>query len=89
MPVAYSIGNFVFGSAGRYSAARPGVGLIVTGEFGGSGLARLRFRCIVTDNELVHFQPRPCDPAETAATLTGLAPGIRVVEDEGVLDLPS
>ncbi|MBA3528533.1 MAG: CapA family protein [Propionibacteriaceae bacterium] len=88
MPVLYSIGNFAFGSAGQYTDGIPGVGLIVQAGFGGDGLRSLRLQCIVTDNEIVQFQPRPCDQTLASTVLGGLNPEVRVVGNAGYLAVP-
>jgi hypothetical protein len=92
MPVVYSLGNFVFGTPGRFSAAFPGVGLIATTELGAGGFEALRLRCIRTDNDEVRFQPRPCAPAQADAALRALHPDIAIVRaadgTEGVLRWP-
>ena len=93
VPVVYSLGNFVFGTPGRFSAAFPGVGLMATTELGPDGFEALRLRCIRTDNDEVRYQPRPCDAAQARAALRALHPDIQL-EDidldgaEGVLRWP-
>lgn len=89
MPVVYSIGNFVFQTPGRFDKESPGYGLVLTAEFGNSSLARLVFRCIVTDNERVQFAPQPCDPREAADVLRGLHRDVILVGDVGWLELPA
>lgn len=64
VPVLYSLGNFVFGTPGRFSDAFPGRGLVATTRFDDDGLRRVELRCILTDNDEVRFQPRPCGWAE-------------------------
>ena len=78
MPVVYSLGNFVFGTPGRFRAAFPGVGLMATTELGPGGFEALRLRCIRTDNDEVRYQPRPCDAAQAGAALRGLHPDIQL-----------
>ena len=90
MPVVYSLGNFVFGTPGRFSAAFPGAGLMATTELGRGGIEALRLRCIRTDNDEVRYQPRPCDAAETRAALGALHPDIELIGPErGSADLDS
>jgi hypothetical protein len=76
MPVLYSIGNFAFGSTGRFNSNFPGYGLVVRTAFGSDGLAAIELTCIVTDPKLVGFQPRPCLESETALALDGLGPHV-------------
>lgn len=78
-PVFYSLGNFVFGTTGRWKADARGYGFVLQTDFTADGVKDLRVTCIETDNEQVHFQPRPCD-AETAARLLQAYDITRVVE---------
>lgn len=82
MPVLYSLGNFVFGTEGRFTAEFPGYGLVARTFFGSPGVERIELTCIVTDNDLVRYQPRPCDAAEAERVMDGLGP--HVVWDDGV-----
>jgi hypothetical protein len=89
MPVVFSVGNFVFGTPGRWQQGGvPGLGLSVELQLSTAHPPQLALRCIVTDNGIVQFQPRPCDPATTAALLPTLHPGIAPREDVGVLACP-
>lgn len=85
MPVAYSIGNFVFGAPGRFSEERPGFGYLLGAKFSARGLESLTLQCIVTDNEVVGFQPRACDIATAARILTALNAGIMINGTKGIL----
>lgn len=85
MPVLYSLGNWVFGTPGRFSAEAPGVGLMATTAFGADGLEELRLHCIRTDNDEVGFQPRRCSRAEADAALRAVHPDIAVEDGVGVL----
>ena len=86
MPVVYSLGNFVFGSKGRFDQNHPGYGLIAVSVLGSGGFESLRFRCILTDNYLVQYQPCPCNAAQSEAVLGSLHPGVEVQEGVGVFD---
>ena len=88
VPVLYSLGNWVFGTPGRFSAEAPGVGLMVTTAFGPDGLEELRLHCIRTDNHEVGFQPRRCSRAEADAVLRAVHPDIAVEDGVGVLRWP-
>jgi len=68
MPVFYSLGNFVFGTGGRFTETAPGRGLVLTTAFTADGLTGLDVTCIATDNDVVAFQPQPCD-ADTAGAV--------------------
>lgn len=86
MPVVYSVGNFVFGSPGRFGEhSVPGLGLTVGVELSADGPAQLSVRCLLTDNRFVGFQPRRCTPAEARANLPALHPELTVQGDVGVL----
>ncbi|MCY3656360.1 MAG: CapA family protein [Chloroflexi bacterium] len=85
MPVLYSLGNFVFGTPGRFTADAPGFGLMATTAFGPDGLEELRLHCIRTDNDEVGFQPRPCSHAEADAVLRTVHPDIAIEDGVGVL----
>jgi cyanophycin synthetase len=89
MPVVFSVGNFVFGTPGRFQQfGVPGLGLSVELQLSAAHPPQLAVRCIVTDNGIVGFQPRPCDPATTAALMPTLHPGIALRDDMGVLACP-
>lgn len=72
MPVFYSLGNFVFGTGGRFTDVATGHGLVLTTAFTADGLTGLDVTCIETDNDLVAFQPRPCEPDTERTVLRSL-----------------
>jgi poly-gamma-glutamate synthesis protein (capsule biosynthesis protein) len=87
MPVAYSIGNFVFGSNGRWADfGTEGYGVLATLVIDEQG-ASLRLNCLVTDNAIVKFQPYECADAEATRVLGALSPGVTVSRGVGVLQL--
>ncbi len=88
MPVLYSLGNFVFGTPGRFTADAPGFGLMATTTFGPEGIEELRLHCIRTDNDEVAFQPRPCSPAKADAALRAVHADIVVEDGVGMLRWP-
>ena len=88
MPVLYSLGNFVFGTPGRFTADAPGFGLMATTTFGPGGIEELRLHCIRTDNDAVGFQPRPCSPTQADAVLRAVHPDIAIEDGVGVLRWP-
>lgn len=69
VPVIYSLGNFVFGTPGRFSGRFPGYGLIATVEVSAGALRAVELRCIVTDNDRVAFQPHVCPADEELLVL--------------------
>jgi poly-gamma-glutamate capsule biosynthesis protein CapA/YwtB (metallophosphatase superfamily) len=89
IPVLFCLGNFTFGSKGRFTAAAPGFGLVARTSFDDSGLVGIELRVINTDNREVAFQPRPCDEATAAAVLSGLGPDVTVVGGTGVVSCAS
>lgn len=85
MPVIYSIGNFVFGTPGRWATnGVPGLGLSVDLELGGPQ-AQLSVRCLVTDNVALSFQPRLCSVDEAQQFLPTLNPELDMRGDVGIL----
>lgn len=86
MPVAYGIGNFVFGAPGRFDTyGRPGLGAVAGLRWEPSGGGVLTFRCIQTDNTLVDYVPRPCPPAQLAQARTTLGPAVAWPSGVGTL----
>ena len=88
MPVVYSLGNWVFGTPGRFTGDAPGVGLMATTAFGPDGIEALRLHCIRTNNAEVGFQPRPCTPAQADEVLRTVHPDIAIEDGVGVLRWP-
>ena len=85
-PVAFSIGNFVYGTKGRFGRlGLPGFGLAVGLEIGPDRAPQVTLRCLATDNRSTGFQPRYCDTAQTAAFLPTLGADVRVEGDRAVL----
>lgn len=88
MPVIYSLGNHVFGTPGRFNAQAEGFGLIVTTSFGDANLLDLTVRCIQTDNEVIAYQPRPCDPDQSQRVLKDVNPRLLAEGDSATMTLP-
>jgi hypothetical protein len=89
MPVMYSVGNFVYGTTGRYaSLGIPGYGLSADVVLSRDRAPRIGVRCIVADNRQVGFRPRPCEPGEAQAFLPTLDPELDVQGDIGLVDCP-
>ena len=78
-PIFYSLGNFVFGTPGRFSEEFPGWGLILRTYLGPDGLDRFELTCILTDNKKINFQPRPC-PEKDAKTFFAQLGGGKYLE---------
>jgi hypothetical protein len=89
LPVIYSLGNFVYGTTGRYaSLGIPGYGLSADVVLSRDRAPRVGVRCIVTDNQQAGFQPRPCGPGEAQAFLPTLDPELDVQGDVGIVPCP-
>lgn len=84
-PIVYSIGNFVFGTPGRWTEEHPGFGLIVTTVLGPRGFRELRVECIQTDNAVVAFQPRACDSVTAGQVLGSLSADLHMEGELGVI----
>jgi poly-gamma-glutamate capsule biosynthesis protein CapA/YwtB (metallophosphatase superfamily) len=85
MPVIYSVGNFVFGTPGRFTEDFPGFGLVVKAELQTNGFHQLTFSCIQTDNQIVNFQPRPCTPTQAQRVFSSLYDEIIIEEEIAIL----
>ena len=86
VPVFYSVGNFVFGTRGSYKPdVLPGYGLSAEVEFPRNGKPQVSVRCIQVDNKIVHYQPRPCSPAQASSYLPTLNRSLKLDGDRGVL----
>ena len=77
-PVLYSLGNFTFGSNGRFTAEMPGYGLVARTVFDSTGLINVELTTITTNNKEVGFQPRPSDHEASRDLLTRLGPAVQV-----------
>lgn len=72
MPVVYSLGNFVFGTNGRFDEQAPGEGVVLRTVFTSEGLVAVSAVCLDTDNERVVFQPTPLERSASDALLERL-----------------
>jgi poly-gamma-glutamate capsule biosynthesis protein CapA/YwtB (metallophosphatase superfamily) len=88
MPVLYSLGNFVFGSPGRYSTDEPGLSLVARTSLGQDGFQRIELTCIETDNDKVKYQARPCSDDQSRTLLRRLGPAVTVDGDTGIVEWP-
>jgi poly-gamma-glutamate capsule biosynthesis protein CapA/YwtB (metallophosphatase superfamily) len=88
MPVAYSIGNYAFGTPGRWvEYGAEGYGIVTTLELTTDG-ATLQARCVVTDNARANYQPFECPASEAGPVLRSLSPDITIAQGVGTLPLP-
>jgi poly-gamma-glutamate synthesis protein (capsule biosynthesis protein) len=67
-PIIYSLGNFVFGTKGKYKD-KQGYGLVSRLIFEGKALKWVLATPIAVDNDIVKFQPRKVPPAEAQLAL--------------------
>ena len=90
MPVIYSLGNFTFGTPGRFASfSAVGRGLVATLVLPVRGQASLELRCIRTDNKEVDYQPEPCSSTESEELFGYVNSSIKTDADNvGTLDLP-
>ena len=86
MPVLYSLGNFTFATPGRFTGFAPGYGLVARTVFQPSGAIKITLTCIVTDNDVVKFQPIPCSSAEATRLFSTLGSAIRMEGDAGIVE---
>lgn len=79
VPVAFSIGNFVFGAPGRFEGfGKEGFGLSLSVELSRAAPAQLAVRCFLTDNLKTGFLPQPCNEEETQAIMPTINTGLIV-----------
>jgi hypothetical protein len=83
MVVLYSLGNFTFGTPGRFDSEYPGYGLVARTALGLDGFEYIELHCIVTDNDRVHYQPEPCALDEAEAVLSGLGDLVEIEDGVG------
>lgn len=81
--VFHSLGNFVFGTPGRFSREFPGFGLVLVSELGPDGFSGFEVRCARTDNRRVHYRPGPCTEEEARAAAAALHPDVTFVDGVG------
>lgn len=73
VPIVYSLGNFVFGSPGRYASfGTKGRGLVLGVELTPGRPIALTIGCVVTDNAIVDYQPVPCTRQQAAELMPQL-----------------
>jgi len=88
MPVLYSLGNFTFGSPGRYTRDMPGLSVIARTSIGRDGFERVELTCIATDNDVVKYQTRPCTVDQSRTLFRRLGSEVKVQGDRAVLEWP-
>ena len=86
-PVLYSLGNFIFSTQGRFQklGGKDPYGLVAKTFIGPKGVERIELRCILIDNLVVKYRPRPCNEEERADSFSKLGPGVTVEGDAAVV----
>lgn len=79
VPVAYGLGNFVFGTAGAYeSNGKQGIGLMLSVELSKNAPTQLAVKCLVTDNRLTGFLTQPCTDPQTVGVIPLVHPALQI-----------
>ncbi|MDH3210976.1 MAG: CapA family protein [Myxococcales bacterium] len=85
--VLYSLGDFVLATRGRFAQyGVRGRGLVARSFLGEDGFVALELRCILTDNEVVDFQPRLCPDEEAIEVFAGLGDAVSLRDGIGVIE---
>ncbi len=89
VPIVYSLGNFVFGAPGRFAEYnKSGHGLLVSAELSQTDGISLGVRCLITDNELVQFQPTMCSTKQSSRFLPQINSTMVINGNQGVVGAP-
>ena len=86
-PVFYSIGNFIFGSNGRYDESAPGHSLRLRASFDMGESMSFEVECLHTDNLVTDFQTQPCQPDIADAVLGSLNPEMTVADQRATITI--
>ncbi|MET3204051.1 MULTISPECIES: CapA family protein [unclassified Arthrobacter] len=79
VPVAYNLGNFVFGTPGRYdSYGKQGFGLMLSLELSRDAPTQVAVKCIVTDNFVTGFQTQPCSAPQMLGIMSVINPALQI-----------
>ncbi|WP_350002705.1 CapA family protein [Pseudarthrobacter sp. WHRI 8279] len=82
VPVAYGLGNFVFGTRGRYeSFGKQGVGLMLSLELSPSAPTQMAVRCVVTDNRINGFLTQACTAPQMVGVMSEINPALQIQGD--------
>lgn len=87
VPVLYSLGNFTFGTTGRYTAKIPGYSLVARTFLGPEGFQAIELTCIQTDNDVVKFQARPCTEEQARTLMKRLGSQVTLKGNRGWIEL--
>jgi len=94
VPVLFGLGNFQFGTPGRFGhdKKQPGYGLLARMVLSGGAIRRIELVPIRINNRLQNYQPKPCQRTEARQVLDAFAArggaDIRYVDGVGVIDVP-
>lgn len=94
VPVLWGLGNFQFGTPGRFGhdKMQPGYGLLARMVLSGGKIRRIEIVPLRINNRLQDYQPKPCQKTEARRVLDAYAARagseLRYVDGVGVLDLP-
>ncbi|MHC6229986.1 CapA family protein [Arthrobacter sp. MMS24-T111] len=82
IPVVYSLGNFVFGTPGRFvSYGKQGIGITLTLELSRDAPAQFAVKCLVTDNFLTGFHTQPCSAPQMVSSIPLVHPALQIQGD--------
>jgi Bacterial capsule synthesis protein PGA_cap len=73
VPILYSLGNFVFGTLGRFEEGQQGYGLVARLHIRTDGVQRVELDLIGTNNKIVKYQPTIIGVDEAVTVLEELA----------------
>ena len=76
----YSLGNFAFGTTGRYTTEALRTSLLLRIDVGPNSIEGSEIRFLLTDNDEVRFQPRLCPRNVSERVLGALHAVVQVAE---------
>ena len=91
-PIVYSLGNFTFGTPGRFPKGEQGYGLVARYRLCGQRITSIALQLIAVNNKLVRYQPRSVEEQEARPVLEELmepyGTPLRWQDGTAVIDLP-
>jgi len=82
VPVAYSLGNFVFGTPGRFASfGKQGVGISLGLELRKDAPAQFVVKCFNTDNAMTGFLTQPCTAPQMVSAIPLVHPALQIQGD--------
>jgi poly-gamma-glutamate synthesis protein (capsule biosynthesis protein) len=83
-PILYSLGNYTFGTGGRFEKGQPGYGLVARYNICDDVIRSIELDLIATNNRIVKYQPTIVEAEEARRVMTDLnAPYGTVVRWDG------